>query len=222
MEVFIFLGIFYIYFFRKSFVIIKTAEAFVIERFGKYHRTLEHPGLNFIFPFFDKIRASVDLREQTIDIPLQTVITKDNIEIKTEVVIFYQILDAKNAVYEVQNLSSAIKYLTQTIMRNVIGEMELTTTLTSRDVINTQINQVLNESTDKWGCKVTRVEITNFDIPKDIKEGFQRNSSHFNSINASTYQYSTFFKQTIQPGDVVRVLKVDGSNITIEKINQIY
>ena len=219
MELFIFLGIFYILFLRKSFVIIKTSEAFVIERFGKYNRTIKRPGLNIIIPFFDKIRARVDLREQTIDIPLQTVITKDNIAIKTEVVVFYQIIDPKSTVYEVQNLSSSIKYLTQTIMRDVIGEMELTTTLTSRDVINTQINQALDENTDKWGCKVTRVEITNFDIPKDIKEGLQKNSSNFNSTNTSTYQYSTFFKQTVQPGDVVRVLKVDGSNLTIEKIN---
>ena len=118
--------------------------------------------------------------------------TKDNIALKIDTVVFYQIIDPVSSVYEVQNLSSSIKYLTQTIMRDVIGKMELTTTLSSRDAINSQLHQTLDETTDKWGCKVTRVEIKDIDPPKDIREKLKKSSSNFNSNNAPTYQYSTF------------------------------
>ena len=118
--------------------------------------------------------------------------TKDNIALKIDTVVFYQIIDPVSSVYEVQNLSSSIKYLTQTIMRDVIGKMELITTLSSRAAINSQLRQTLDEATDKWGCKVTRVEIKDIDPPKDIREKLKKSSSNFNSNNAPTYQYSTF------------------------------
>ena len=221
MEIGVIYFIIFIFLFGKSLRVVKVSESLVIERLGKYKKTAT-AGLNFIWPFIERVRAKVDLREQTLEINPQIFMTKDNVALKIDTVVFYQIIDPKSSVYEVQNLSSSIKYLTQTTMRDVIGKMELTTALTSRDAINSELRQTLDEATDKWGCKVTRVEIKNIDPPKDIREKLKKSSSNFNSNNAPTYQYSTFFKQTVQPGDVVRILKVDGSNITIEKINENY
>ncbi len=155
------------------FRIVNQSEVLVVERLGKYSRTAE-AGLNIILPFIERVRATVDLREQTMDVQPQSVITKDNVTIKIDTVVFYQITDPKSAVYEIQNLTSSIKYLTQTTMRDVIGKMELDTTLSSRDAINAQLRQILDEATDKWGCKVTRVEIKDIDPPKDIRDSMEK------------------------------------------------
>ena len=157
----------------KSIKIVNQSEVLVIERLGKYKKTAD-AGLNIVWPFIEKVRARVDLREQTMDVQPQSVITKDNVTIKIDTVVFYQITDPKSAVYEIQNLTSSIKYLTQTTMRDVIGKMELDTTLSSRDDINGQLRQILDEATDKWGCKVTRVEIKDIDPPKDIRDSMEK------------------------------------------------
>ena len=159
--------------FTRIFRIVNQSEVLVIETLGKYSRTAS-AGLNIIIPFFQRVRARVDLREQTMDVQPQSVITKDNVTIKIDTVVFYQITDAKSAVYEIQNLTSSIKYLTQTTMRDVIGKMELDTTLSSRDDINAQLRQILDEATDRWGCKVTRVEIKDIDPPKDIRDSMEK------------------------------------------------
>lgn len=155
------------------FRIVNQSEVLVVERLGKYNRTAE-AGLNIIIPFIERVRTTVDLRERTMDVQPQSVITKDNVTIKIDTVVFYQITDPKSAVYEIQNLASSIKYLTQTTMRDVIGKMELDTTLSSRDAINAQLRQILDEATDKWGCKVTRVEIKDIDPPKDIRDSMEK------------------------------------------------
>ena len=156
-----------------SFKVVNQSEVFVIERLGRYKKTAT-AGLNFIWPFIERVRAKVDLREQMMDVPPQNVITQDNVTIKIDTIVFYQITEPKSAVYEIQNLTSSIRSLTQTTIRDVIGKMELDTTLSSRDAINNQLRQTLDEATDKWGCKVTRVEIKDIDPPKDIRDSMEK------------------------------------------------
>lgn len=207
----------WIFIFIKAFKVVNQSEVLIIERFGKYYRTAGK-GLNIVLPFIDKVRTRVDLREQVLDIPPQSVITKDNVTIKTETVIFYQIQNAAKSVYEVENLTNGVKFLTQTTLRDIIGNMKLDDLLNSTSTLNIQLRKTLDEAVDKWGCKINSVEIKDINLPKDIQYEFERNIS--TSKNTSeTYQYSTFFKQTIQAGDIVRVLKVDDSRITIEKID---
>ena len=157
----------------KTFRVVTQAEVLIIERLGRYHRTAE-AGLNVIVPFLDKVRAHVDLREQTMDVQPQSVITKDNVTIRIDTVVFYQITEARSAVYEIQNLQNGIKYLTTTTIRDVGGKMELDSTFSSREQINTQLRQILDVATDKWGCKVNRVEIKDIDPPKDIRDAMEK------------------------------------------------
>ena len=160
-----------IVFARMSIVIISQSETRIIERLGKYHATLQ-PGINIIIPFIDHakdivaLRAgrytytnSIDLREQVYDFDRQNVITKDNIQMQINALLYFQIIDPFKAVYEINNLPNAIEKLTQTTLRNIIGEMELDQTLTSRDTINTKLRSVLDDATNKWGIKVNRVEL---------------------------------------------------------------
>ena len=157
----------------RTIKIVPQSEVLIVERLGRYHKTAE-AGLNIIWPFIDRVRARVDLREQTMDVQPQSVITKDNVTIRIDAVVFFQITEARNAVYEIQNLQNGIKYLTTTTMRDIIGKMELDTTLSSREQINSQLRQILDEATDKWGCKVNRVEIKDIDPPKDIREAMEK------------------------------------------------
>lgn len=157
----------------KTFKIVPQAEVLIIERLGRYHRTAE-AGLNVIVPFLDKIRARVDLREQTMDVQPQSVITKDNVTIRIDTVVFYQITEPRSAIYEIQNLQNGIKYLTTTTIRDVVGKMDLDSTFSSREQINTQLRQILDVATDKWGCKVNRVEIKDIDPPKDIRDAMEK------------------------------------------------
>lgn len=157
----------------KCFKIVPQSQVLIVERLGRYHKTLE-AGLNHIVPFIDHIRARVDLREQTMDVQPQNVITRDNVTIRIDTVVFYQITDARSAVYEIQNLQNGIKYLTTTTMRDVIGKMDLDSTFSSREQINTTLRQKLDEATDKWGCKVNRVEIKDIDTPKDIRDAMEK------------------------------------------------
>ena len=154
---------------KMSIVIISQSETKIIERLGKYYATLQ-PGINIIIPFIDHakdivaLRAgrytytnSIDLREQVYDFDRQNVITKDNIQMQINALLYFQIIDPFKAVYEINNLPNAIEKLTQTTLRNIIGEMELDQTLTSRDTINTKLRAVLDDATNKWGIKVNRV-----------------------------------------------------------------
>jgi regulator of protease activity HflC (stomatin/prohibitin superfamily) len=153
--------------------IIPQARARVVERLGRYHRTLT-PGLAIVIPFIDRLLPTIDLREQVVSFDPQPVITEDNLVVHIDTVIFFQVTDPKAATYEVANYIQAIEQLTVTTLRNVIGGMALETTLTSRDQINGQLRGVLDEATGKWGIRVNRVEIKAIDPPDSIKDAMEK------------------------------------------------
>lgn len=156
-----------------SIKVVRQSEVRIIERFGKYHKTAE-AGLNFILPFVDKVRAVVSLKQQTMDVTPQSVITKDNVTITIDTVVFYQIMDPVKAVYEIESLQKGIAYIAITTIRDIVGKMDLDATFSSRDAINTQLRDVLDEATDKWGCKVDRVEIKDIKPPVDIRDAMEK------------------------------------------------
>lgn len=175
--------------------VVPQSETRVIERLGKYHSTLP-AGLNIIIPFIDRAKTIytrrieklptgrtiarlsatkvIDLREQVYDFPSQQVITKDNVTTEINALLYFQIVDAKKSVYEIDNLPNAIEKLTQTSLRNVIGELELDETLTSRDTINSKLQSILDEATNKWGVKVNRVELQDITPPESVREAMEK------------------------------------------------
>ncbi len=185
-----------ILFIARSFYMVNQAEAIVIERLGKFNRVLK-AGAHVIIPFvdkpcsvlwtfvkereghkyyyrFSKFMTRIDLRESVYDFPKQNVITKDNVTMEINALLYYQITDPKAAVYEVSNLPEAIEKLTQTTLRNVIGSMDLDETLVSRDEINEKLRIILDEATDKWGVKVNRVELQEVNPPMDIRQAMEK------------------------------------------------
>ena len=138
--------------------IVKQSEVYIIERLGKFHKIAD-AGLTIIVPFIDHVRSVVSLKQQTMDIPPQGVITHDNVTITIDTVVFYRITDPAKAVYEIQNLKKGIEYLAITTIRDIVGKMDLDSTFSSRDAINDKLRVILDEATDQWGCKVDRVEI---------------------------------------------------------------
>lgn len=180
------LGIFVFTVIKRGIFIVQQQETIIIERLGRYHATLES-GLNVIIPIIDQPRRMwwisngafrhtdrVDLREVIIDIPEQRVITKDNAGIVIDALIYLQITDIRRAAYEVQTLPLAVQQLTQTNLRSLIGEMELDHTLSNRDQINTRLKETLDEATNKWGIKISRVEIRNITPPSDIQQAMEK------------------------------------------------
>ncbi|MBD3233736.1 MAG: SPFH/Band 7/PHB domain protein [candidate division Zixibacteria bacterium] len=179
----------------KGLLIVKQAEVVVIERLGRFDRLL-HSGVNIIWPFLEKPRPVVwrytyvdldrtkkileksvnriDLRESVYDFPQQSVITRDNVSIEIDALLYFQVTDPKQAVYEIDNLPNAIEKLTQTTLRNVVGELDLDETLTSRDTINSKLKAILDEATDKWGVKINRVELQDIAPPEDIKTAMEK------------------------------------------------
>lgn len=155
-----------------SIRIVSPYQKGVIERLGRYSRTAQ-PGLTLIIPFLDRMRK-VDMREQVVDVPPQEVITKDNVVVTVDAIVFYEATDPVKLVYNVANFFDAATKLAQTNLRNVIGEMELDQALTSRDVINTKLREVLDDATDKWGVRVVRVEIKRIDPPNDVTQAMHR------------------------------------------------
>ena len=153
--------------------IVPQARAGIVERLGRYHRTLD-AGLALIVPFVDRLRPLIDLREQVVSFPPQPVITEDNLVVSIDTVVYYQVTDAKSATYEIANYIMGIEQLTVTTLRNVIGGMSLEDTLTSRDKINTQLRVVLDEATGKWGIRVNRVELKAIDPPGTIQEAMEK------------------------------------------------
>ena len=144
----------------------------VIERLGRYQRTAQ-PGLTLIIPFLDTLRK-VDMREQVVDVPPQEVITKDNVVVTVDAIVFYEATDPVKLVYNVANFFDAATKLAQTNLRNVVGEMELDQALTSRETINTKLREVLDDATDKWGVRIVRVEIKRIDPPADVTQAMHR------------------------------------------------
>lgn len=170
----------------KSITIIPQSSTKIIERLGRYHSTL-NPGVNLIVPFIDKARTIIvmrnkryyysnviDLREQVYDFDKQNVITKDNVQTEINALLYFQIVDPFKAVYEISNLPNAIEKLTQTTLRNIIGEMELDETLTSRDTINKKLSSVLDDATNKWGVKVNRVELQDINPPTSVLQAMEK------------------------------------------------
>ena len=153
--------------------VVPQAYAYVMERFGAYSTTWE-TGLHVKIPFIDRISKKVSLKEQVIDFPPQPVITKDNATIQIDTVVYFQITDPKLYAYGVERPISAIENLTATTLRNIIGELELDASLTSRDIINTKIRQILDEATDAWGMKVNRVELKNIIPPPEIQNAMEK------------------------------------------------
>ncbi|KKP28493.1 MAG: Band 7 protein [candidate division TM6 bacterium GW2011_GWF2_30_66] len=186
---------FCVYFLIKSVYLVKQAEAIIIERLGRYSRVLT-PGLHLVIPFLDNTRKAIwtyvqdadhgkhyrytrtvtriDLRECVYDFPRQNVISKDNVTMEINALLYYQITDPKAAVYEINNLPQAIEKLTQTTLRNIIGSMDLDETLVSRDQINERLREILDEATDKWGVKVNRVELQEVNPPLDIRQAMEK------------------------------------------------
>jgi len=189
------IALFVIVFAIMGFKIVQQSETMVIERLGKYSRTLTS-GINIIWPIIDRPReimwryiregldgkniilktlvTKIDLRETVYDFPKQNVITKDNVVTEINAILYFQIIDPVKAIYEIANLPDAIEKLTQTTLRNVIGEMDLDQTLTSRDTINSKLRAVLDEATHKWGVKVNRVELQDINPPHDIRDAMEK------------------------------------------------
>jgi len=156
-----------------AFTIVQQANRYVVERLGAYHQTLD-VGLHFIIPFFDRVKRKVSIKEQVVDFAPQPVITKDNVTMQIDTVVFYQVTDPKLFTYGVEQPIHAIENLTATTLRNIIGELELDESLTSRDLINTKMRNILDEATDPWGIKINRVEVKNILPPKDIREAMEK------------------------------------------------
>jgi regulator of protease activity HflC (stomatin/prohibitin superfamily) len=166
----------------KGVMIVEQASVKMVERLGKFHK-MTHSGINFIWPFLDKVRpfmmqqqvfSFVDMREQVMDFPPSPVITRDNVTMEVDAVLYYQITDPVKAVYEIVDLGNAIVQLTVTSLRNVMGELALDETLTSRETVNSRLRDVLDEATDKWGVKVNRVELKNIEPPKEIQDAMAK------------------------------------------------
>ncbi len=153
--------------------VVPQSKAYVVERLGAYHQTWK-TGLHVKVPFIDKIAKKINLMEQVADFPPQPVITKDNVRMQIDTVVFYQITDCKLYAYGHTTPMTAIENLTATTLRNIIGELELDNTLTSRDIINTKMRSILDEATDPWGIKVTRVELKNIIPPKEIQDAMEK------------------------------------------------
>ena len=154
--------------------IVPQGKAYVIEHLGSYRKTWQTGGIKFTIPFFQKVAKKINLMEQVADFPPQPVITKDNVRMQIDTVVFYQITDCKLYTYGHTTPMTAIENLTSTTLRNIIGELELDATLTSRDLINTQMRAILDEATDPWGIKVTRVELKNIIPPKEIQDAMEK------------------------------------------------
>ncbi len=167
------LAIFVLIIISKSIVVVKQSTAYVIERLGAYNRTLG-VGLHVIVPFFDRIANKVTLKETVEDFPPQPVITKDNVTMQIDTVVYFQITDPKLFAYGVHNPINALANLTATTLRNIIGDLELDETLTSRDTINGKMRLILDEATDPWGIKVNRVEVKNILPPRDIQDAMEK------------------------------------------------
>ena len=171
--VLVFLILFIVVLIITNVKIVPQSRAYVVERLGAYRMTWQ-TGIHFKIPFFERIAKNVSLKEQVVDFPPQPVITKDNVTMQIDTVVFYQITDPKLYAYGVENPISAIENLTATTLRNIIGELELDHTLTSRDTINAKIRGILDEATDPWGIKVNRVELKNILPPPEIQDAMEK------------------------------------------------
>jgi regulator of protease activity HflC (stomatin/prohibitin superfamily) len=226
----ILIGIFVIVFVTTGVKIIQQAEAMVIERLGKYHCTLK-PGINIIWPVIDRPRAitrrqikttpkgeqivikssttKIDLRETVYDFPRQNVITRDNVVIEINALLYFQITDPVKAIYEIENLPDAIEKLTQTTLRNIIGELDLDETLASRDTINNKLRAILDDATDKWGVKVNRVELQDINPPVDIREAMEKQMRAERDRRAAILEAEGLKKASILEAEGIKLAEIN-------------
>lgn len=203
----------------KSVKILRPFEKGVVERLGKYNRTVES-GVVILIPFIEKM-VRVDLREQVVDVPPQEVITKDNTVVVVDCVIFYEVVDAFNATYNVVNFYQAITKLAQTNLRNIIGDLELDETLTSREMINAELREVLDVATDKWGSKVVRVEIQKIEPPHDIVEAMSKQMKAERYKRASILEAEGYKQSEIKKSEgdkQATILEAEGKAESLLKI----
>ena len=203
----------------KGIKILRPFEKGVVERLGKYQRTVTS-GLVVIMPFLESIQK-VDMREQVVDVPPQEVITKDNTVVIVDCVIFYEVTDPFNAVYNVVNFYQAITKLAQTNLRNIIGDLELDQTLTSREMINTQLREVLDDATDKWGTKVVRVEIQRIEPPKDIVDAMSKQMKAERMKRAAILEAEGYKQSEIKKAEGDKqsaILEAEGKAEAIKKV----
>ena len=220
---------------KKTIVIIPQSETKIIERLGRYFATLK-PGINVIIPFIDHAKDIVamrngryvytnciDLREQVYDFDRQNVITKDNIQMQINALLYFQIVDPFKSVYEINNLPNAIEKLTQTTLRNIIGEMELDQTLTSRDTINTKLRAVLDDATNKWGIKVNRVELQDITPPESVLQAMEKQMQAERNKRATilTSEGEKEKQRLLSEGEKAAIVnKAEAEAIAIQKITE--
>ena len=217
----------------KSITTVKQYEKAIVERFGQYKETMD-PGLRFIMPFVDVIAERIDLRETVIDVAPQAVITKDNVAVTVDAVIYYVVTDPKAVRYEVANFRLAITKLAQTNLRNLVGDMTLDETLTARDVINEALRTTLDNATDKWGVKVVRVEVQKIDPPQDIADAMSKQMKAEREKRATILEAEAYREKQIlnAEGDKknailkaegdreAAILRADGEAKAIEKVSK--
>lgn len=169
----IIIAIILIVFVAMSVKIVRQSEVYIIERLGKFHKIAD-AGLTIIIPFIDHVRSIVSMKQQTLDVAPQEVITKDNVTITINTVVFYRIMDPAKAVYEIQSLKKGIEYLSVTSIRDLVGKMDLDSTFSSRDTINDKLRSMLDEATNIWGCSIDRVEVQDITPPPDIRDAMEK------------------------------------------------
>ncbi len=204
----IFAAIIIFFFAATSLKIVRPWEKGLVERFGRYQRTVGS-GLNFVFPFIEKIRR-IDSREQVVDVPPQSVITKDNVVVDVDAVVYYEVTDPVKVAYNVANFYLAATKLAQTNLRNLIGDLALDESLTSREVINTKLRLILDEATDKWGTKVTRVELQRIEPPSEVVDSMHRQMKAERERRAMILE-AEGHKQSV-------ILKAEGDAESIKKV----
>lgn len=203
----------------KGIKIVRPFEKGLVERLGQFKREAES-GIHFIIPFIERM-TKVDLRERVIDVPPQEVITKDNVVVTVDAVIYYEVSDAFKVVYNVRNFEVAAIKLAQTNLRNVIGELELDQTLTSREKINAKLREVLDDATDKWGVRVTRVEIKKIDPPSDIMEAMSKQMKAERMKRAAILEAEGYKQSQILKAEGDRnatILKAEGEAEAVRKV----
>lgn len=199
--------------------IVRPYQRACVERLGKYQRTVQ-PGLNFILPFLERL-IKVDMREQVVDVPPQEVITKDNATVTVDAIIYYEVTDPVKVLYNVAQFRLATIKLAQTNLRNVVGDLSLDESLTSRERINAKLRDVLDEATDKWGAKVTRVELQRIEPPGDVTEAMHRQMKAERDRRAAVLEAEGFKQAQILKADgerQARVLEATGQAEAIERV----
>jgi regulator of protease activity HflC (stomatin/prohibitin superfamily) len=206
-------------FITSAIIIVRPYEAAIVERLGRYQKTL-YQGLHFIIPFLDRV-IKVDLRERVVDVPPQEVITRDNVVVTVDGIIYYRVIKPEDVVYRVQNFQLAAVALAQTNLRNIIGELTLDETLTSREVINAKLRTVLDEATDPWGVKITRVEIKRIDPPKDVMDAMHKQMKAEREKRAMILEAEGFRESQIKKAEGLKesqILEAEGKARSIQLV----